>query len=480
MAGLPAQSPTSDAQVLQALRQEGVERSRVGEIFDELTVTIGPRLTASPAHTASIAWVEKAMTEWGFSNVHSDPFPFGRGWELTGFSVELVSPRYLPLIGFPVGWSPATNGRVEGTPVWLSSPDAIEANRGKIRDAIAMSRPLQLEFVDVDRDPARAEPPGTSPPPRNMAPPFPQSVSQEQAAAIADLVRSERPAVVLQPSAGKHGTVFVTGRDQGDEAVPTVVLAAEHYNMLGRMMAAGLPVRVAVNVQSRFIAGSGVSHNVIAELPGTDPAVQSEVVMVGAHLDSWHTAVGAVDNADGVAMAMEALRLLKTVGAPLRRTVRVALWGGEEQGLLGSRAWVAKHLAGSANTAARERLSVYFNLDNGGPPVSGFYLEGNQAMRPIMESFLSPLRDLITPVVTLQAIGSTDHVSFMAEGIPAFQAVADFTDYDVRTHHTNMDTHERVDGDALRRSAVVMAWVLYKAANHESRMPRVAVAPGQR
>lgn len=212
----------------------------------------------------------------------------------------------------------------------------------------------------------------------------------------------------------------------------------------------------------------------IAEIKGSDPQIGDEIVMVGAHLDSWHTAEGATDNADGAAIAMEALRILKAIGAKPRRTIRIALWGGEEQGLLGSREYVRRHFAGEPNRAARDKFSVYFNLDNGFVPIYGFYLQGNQEMQPIMEAWLRPFADIGATIATLTSIGSTDHLSFHNAGLPGFQAVHDYTGYDVRTHHTNMDTVERLDLNALKQASVVMASVLYHAAMRDGKIPRPA------
>jgi Zn-dependent M28 family amino/carboxypeptidase len=227
-----------------------------------------------------------------------------------------------------------------------------------------------------------------------------------------------------------------------------------------------------VDLQTRCFEEDRDTANVIGEIPGTDPALAQEVVMAGAHLDSWHSAVGATDNADGVTTVMEAFRILQALGVKPRRTIRLALWAGEEQGLLGSRAYVQKHLAGDANQAARDRFSVYFNLDNGIVPITGFYLEGNEPMARIMAAWLKPMADLGATIATTKGIGSTDHLSFRAVGLPGFQAVQDYVGYDVRTHHTNMDTDERVSKNALKQAAVVMATVLYHAAMRDERVPR--------
>ncbi|MGH9174870.1 MAG: M20/M25/M40 family metallo-hydrolase, partial [Vicinamibacterales bacterium] len=234
----------------------------------------------------------------------------------------------------------------------------------------------------------------------------------------------------------------------------------------------GYPVKLAVNVQSQFDESDPNTYNVIAEIPGVDPVIGREVVMAGAHLDSWHSATGATDNADGVATVMEAFRILKTLGVQPRRTIRLGLWSGEEQGLLGSRAYVQKHLAGDANAPARDRFSVYFNFDNGFPPIGGLYLEGNQAAKPIVDAWMKPLADLGVTATTLGGIGATDHLSFKAVGLPAFQAVQSYAGYDVRTHHTNADFVERIEPDALKQASVVIATVLYHAAMRDGKIPR--------
>jgi hypothetical protein len=292
------------------------------------------------------------------------------------------------------------------------------------------------------------------------------------AADLQAALKQGRAGVTLEPNIGEHGTIFVTGRDGGAGAVPAVVLAAEHYNLVARLVQQGIALKLAVNVQTRFDESDRQAHNVIAEIRGVDPAVRDEVVMAGAHLDSWHSATGATDNADGVATIMEALRILKSLGVQPKRTIRIALWAGEEQGLLGSRAYVEQRLAGEANAAAREKFSVYFNFDNGYPPITGFYLEGNQAAKTIVDAWLAPLADLGVTSNPIGGIGATDHLSFQRAGLPGFQAVQSYVDYDVRTHHTNADFVERIEPAALKQAAVVSATVLYHAAMRDGKFPR--------
>ncbi|MGE3276463.1 MAG: M20/M25/M40 family metallo-hydrolase [Vicinamibacterales bacterium] len=456
----------ADDDALRRIRAEGLERSQVAATFAMLTTTIGPRLTASPAHRRAIEWTQAELRKYGLANVHAEPWAFGRGWTLERFSIEMLSPRYLPLIGYPKAWSPSTKGRIAGTPLWL--PEATAERLGRpaedLSGRIVMTAPQQSFLVREDRAVAGGDfrPPAAA---RSR-------LNRDEQQALASALHAAGAAVTLEPNYGQEGTVFVTGRDAGDEVPPGVVLAAEHYNLVARLLEAGEDVRLAVDVQVRFNDDDPNAYNVVAEIPGTDPDIGGEIVMAGAHLDSWHSAAGATDNADGVATLLEAMRILKAAGVQPRRTIRVALWGGEEQGLLGSRAYVAEHLTGPDKQAERERYSVYFNLDNGYPPITGFYLEGHEAVQPIVSRSLEPLRDLGATIATTDHIGATDHLSFLAVGIPGFQAVQNYVDYDTRTHHTNMDTPERVADADLRQASVVMATVLYEAAMRDEKLPR--------
>ncbi len=453
--------------VVEKIKAEGMDRSKVLETFDYLTTVIGPRLTNSPAHRRAVTWSQDTAKTWGMSNVHAEAFQFGRGWTLDKVTVEMIEPRYMPLVGYPKGWSPATAGRLVAAPVWLPGLDAaaLAAQAGKLHGAILMTSPIQSYAIRADRPAAS----GDLKPPQ-PAPARPVQLNAERLAQL----KAEGVGVTIEPNIGEHGTVFVTGRDMGANSVPSIVLASEHYNLVARLLEQKVPVKLAVEIQSRFHEDDARTHNVIFEIPGTDNAVKDEIVMVGAHLDSWHTGTGATDNADGVATTMEAMRILKALGVRPRRTIRAALWAGEEQGLLGSKAYVAEHLAGTKNTAARDKFSVYFNLDNGFPPISGFYMEGNEPARVIMTEWLRPVAALGAIMPSPGHIGATDHLSFIEVGIPGFQAVQEYIGYDVRTHHTNMDFSERIAPDALKQASVVMATVLYQAAMREGTFPRPA------
>ena len=458
-----AQEPVDTAMVAK-IRAEAFDRGQVLDTFNHLANVIGPRLTNSPAHKRAVAWTQDTLKGWGLSNVHAEPFDFGRGWTLERFSIEMLEPRYMPLTGYPKGWSASTAGTITATPVWLPDPSAadLEAQAGKLAGAIVMTSPVQEYFIRADRPAASGD----------LQTGRPRTVPAMPPADLLARLKSEKVGVTLEPNIGEHGTMFVTGRDAGVNAIPAVVLVSEHYNLVARLLQQGIPVTLSVTVQAAYDESDRNTRNVIAEIPGTDPAVGAEVVMAGAHLDSWHSATGATDNADGVATIMEAVRILKTLGVRPRRTIRIALWAGEEQGLLGSRAWVKQHLEGDANAAARDGLSVYFNFDNGFPPVTGFYMEGNEPAQRIVAAWLRPLADLGATLTPSGGIGATDHLSFKALGLPGFQAVQSYANYDVRTHHTNADFVERIEPDALEQAAVVTATVLYHAAMRDQKLPR--------
>jgi carboxypeptidase Q len=468
----------SDSDVLGRIQTEGRQRSQVAAVFDMLTVNIGPRLTASPAHKRAAEWARDRLTSYGLANARLEPWQFGRGWTLEKLTIEMIEPRYLPLIGYADAWSASTNGEIVAAPVFIGgkSLDEVEAMRAQLKGALAMTQPIMTNFVRKDR-PQPSEPAYV---PNSAA--YATSVGRSAAATPAGetpaqrglrILRESGVGVILRPSVGEHGTVFVTGRDGGAGAVPSIALSGEHYNMIARLVQQQVPVKLRVNVQSKFYdAEGGNAYNVLAELPGTDPVLRDEVVMIGAHLDSWHTGVGATDNADGSTTVMEAMRILTAIGARPRRTIRVALWGGEEQGLLGSKAWVAQHLAGDANAAAREKFSGYFNIDNGSGPIYGWYLQNREEVRPIFDGWLEPLKPLGARRNVIEPVGSTDHLSFTDAGVPGFNPIQDYVNYDVRTHHTNMDTAERVNVDDLRQSAMVMATFAYQAANLDRKIPR--------
>jgi len=474
-----------DRDMLARIRSEAMDHSQVAPVFDMLTVTIGPRLTASPAQKRASEWTRDRLQSYGLQGARMEPWKFGRGWTLEKLTVEMIEPRYLPLIGYADGWSPSTAGEMVAAPVWIGgkSPEDVGKEAATLKGAIVMTDPMMTNFVRKDRP----QPSDPNYEPNSVA--YATSLGRGNNAGrggtagqgraptngqrIAQILREAGAGVILKPSRGEHGTVFVTGRDGGAGAIPTVTLSAEHYNMIAGMLRQNIPVKLRINVQTKFYdADGGNAYNVIAELPGSDPALRDEVVMIGGHLDSWHAGVGATDNADGVTTMMEAMRILKTVNARPRRTIRVALWSGEEQGMLGSRAWVAQHLAGDSNTVARGKLDVYFNIDNGTGPIYGWYLQNNEAVRPLFDAWLEPLKNFGARRNIIEPVGSTDHLSFIEAGVPGFNPIQEYADYDVRTHHTNMDTVDRVDVNEIRQAAAVMAWFAYNSAMADEKIPR--------
>ena len=472
---LVAQEPVDGAMVAR-IRDEGLNRSQAWGMIDTLATVIGPRLTASPAYLRAARWAQGHLAEWGLADVHLESWPFGRGWELDRFALEMTAPRYAPLLGYPDAWSTSTAGEVVGSPLVIAgmSADSLERIRGQLRGAIVMTQPMMTTFIREDRlnPTAPGAPPSVPPAPGANRGGFVMRAPPVEVQRIAAILHDAGVAAVLKPSRGEHGTIFLQSRDIGANAVPTVVLAGEQYNNILRLLQDRVPVTLRVNLQARFLTQDTSGYNVIAELPGSDPRLRDEVVMLGAHLDSWHAATGATDNADGVATVLEAMRILHAVGARPRRTIRVALWGGEEEGLYGSRAWVARHLEGDANRAERARMSLYLNIDPGYGKVYGFFMEGNAAAKSIFDAWLAPFADIGARHNIIAGIGSTDHLSFIGAGVPGFNPIQEYANYDVRIHHTNMDTMERMSPDDVKEAAVVFAAFAYHAAMRDAMIPR--------
>lgn len=462
----------SDPDVLARIKQEALDHSQVETMFSTLTDAIGQRLTASPSFHQAINWAKDRMTAIGLADVHTETWPFGRGWALDKLTVELTEPRYMPLIAYAEAWSPSTSGEIVGTPVMIGgkTPADVEAMKDRLKGAIVLTQP-EPTFITEDR----AQPTTAAGPVRIGAPPPPgPRQNPADARAIAKTLHDAGAAVLVRTSYGDDGTVFVQRRDEGPDALPAIVVAGEHYDLLVRLAARGTPLKVRINLQSHYLTDDTNGYNVIGELPGTDPQLRDDIVMVGAHIDSWHAGAGAADNADGVACALEAMRILKAINARPKRTIRVALWGGEEEGLLGSHAYVQQHFAGDANTAARDHVFVYLNQDPGTGPIYGWYLENMTDVQPLFDAWLEPLKSVGARRNVLPGIGATDHLSFRAVGIPGFNAIQDYTDYDTKIHHTNMDTPERVAAQDLKQAAIVLAWFAYEASVTDQSIPRPA------
>ncbi|CAN5712952.1 hypothetical protein BH23PLA1_BH23PLA1_32630 [soil metagenome] len=515
------------------IREEGLERSQVMETLSYLTDVIGPRLTNSPGMKRANDWTRDTLESWGLENAELQAFgPFGRGWELKKFSLQVVEPQCIPLIGYPKAWSPGVETSAEGGehvgPVvhfQADSPDDLDKYKGKLEGAIVLIgdiRPLAARFeplasrrteanlLDLANAPAAGQRGRTRPTsPRPSQRPSEEDVQRARDRATGARLRDqflidEGVALIINPSTrGDGGTIFVqsatvptpppSDSDEGEgstatrprawspeapKILPQVVLAAEHFNRLARMLQQDEELTMAVTLDVAFHDDDLMAYNTIAEIPGTDPDLKEQVVMLGGHLDSWHSSTCATDNAAGVAVGMEAVRILKALELEPRRTIRIALWSGEEQGLLGSRAYVAEHLAERGDRGriepklAHENFSAYYNLDNGTGKIRGVYLQGNEAVRPIFREWLEPFRDLDASTLAATNTGGTDHLSFDGVGLPGFQFIQDAIEYSTRTHHSNMDEYDRAQADDLKQASVIMAAFVYNTAMRDDLLPR--------
>jgi len=493
-----AQRQTVDAldpDVVFRLKQEG-QQSKVMELASYLTDVYGPRLTGSPEMKDATDWAQKTLRDWGLANVHTEPYAFGRGWQNTRMTASALTPRTFPLIAYPKAWTPGTAGSVTGEAVLVTIQSEADfatyhgTLRGKFvlatrprdltpRFAPQASRHTDTSLDDLSKVPTRRAGGVASTPEQFRA-------QRDLATKTTQFWVDEGVAAVLEPSRGDGGgTLFVQsggGRDASDPPVPPqVVLATEHYGRIARTLEKKIPVTLQLDVQNQFLDTDLNAFNIVAELPGTDKA--DEVVMLGAHFDSWHTGTSATDNAAGSAVMMEAMRLLKTSGIRLRRTVRLALWSGEEEGLLGSRAYVKEHFGDPATMQlkpAQATLAGYFNLDNGTGQIRGVYLQGNEAIGPLFSSWMEPFHNMGMRTLTIRNTGGTDHLSFDAVGIPGFQFIQDDLEYDTRTHHSNMDVYERLQPQDLMQNAVIVAAFVAQTANRDALLPRKPLPKVQR
>jgi hypothetical protein len=342
----------------------------------------------------------------------------------------------------------------------------VEAMSEQLRGAIVLTALPQTQFLDTDRP----QPGMSDQSVRTGNPPGAGARSTAPAGELQTILRRVKAGVTLKPSGYRDGTVGVLGSQNAPaDAIPSIVVAAEQYNMIARLASSGQPVELKVELVTRYHVDDPNTYNVIAEIPGTDPSLRDEVVLIGAHLDSWHAGNGATDNGDGAVTTMEAMRILGALKVQPRRTIRVALWSGEEQGLLGARAYIAQHLK---DPAAREKLAVYLNDDPGSGKTLGFYMENNATAKSIFDAWLEPLKDLGITRNVIEGIGSTDHVPFNEAGMPGFNVIKDFDAYDVRTRHTNADFGDRVSEDEMKQSAVVLAVFAWQAAQRDAKIPR--------
>ena len=486
---LSAQPPTTeklDLDAIYRIKEEGLQRSKVMEIESYLTDVYGPRLTGSPNIKEAADWAQKAMTDWGLANVHLETWPFGRGWQNQRFTANAVTPRAYPLIAYPKAWTPGTNGPVTGDAVIAVITDEKDFAefKGKLRGKYVLTMAMRdvtphfdaqgHRYTDAELADLAKQPPAGGGRGRGTF-----GAGQEFNRKKTQFWIDEGAAAVLDFSRGDGGTVFVqapqgVSRDPKGPAQPAqVTLTVEHYGRIWRTLEKKIPVTLAFDIASTFYDTDQNAFNVVAELPGTDKA--DEVVMIGAHFDSWHTGTGATDNAAGSAVMMEAMRLLKVSGVTLRRTVRIGLWGGEEEGLLGSKEYIRAHYGDPATMALKPehaKLAGYFNVDNGTGLIRGVYLQGNEAVAPIFQQWMEPFKNLGMTTLTIRNTGGTDHLSYDAVGLPGFQFIQDEVEYDSRTHHSNMDTYERVQANDMMRNAVIVASFVMHAANRDEKLPR--------
>jgi len=471
VAPLGAQEPV-DLATTRRIRDEGLDRSQALALYRTLTDDIGQRLTGSPSHLRAAEWARDRFLDWGLSEPRLEPFEFGRGWELEKLSVEMTAPRYMPLTAYAEAWTPSVDGVLAGPVVYVGdkSADEIRAMAPRLRNAIVLTHLPQEGYLDADR-----RQPGVND--QAIAtgnPSFPPVRSTTSTRTMGPILQQAGAGATIRPSQYRDGTVGVGGnRGTPDDAVPSLIMAAEQYDMLVRMAMNGEAPELRIELRTRYYEEDTNSYNVIAEIQGTDPALRDEIVLVGGHLDAWHAAVGATDNGDGAVAVLEAMRILSALGLRPRRTIRAVLWGGEEQGLLGSRAYVQQHLA---DPASRERLSVFLNDDPGSGRTVGFYMQNNPAAKEIFDAWLAPLQDLGAGRNVIEGIGSTDHVPFDEIGLPAFTVIKDFDAYDERTRHTNADYPERMSEAELKESAIFLAHFAWQAAQREGRIPQKPVS----
>jgi hypothetical protein len=491
------------------IKEEGFKRSQVMDILSMLTDVHGPRLTNSPGYKRAADYAKGTLEGWGLQNVKFDTWDedFGRGWELKKFSLQSVGPVYFPVNAFPKAWSPGIKGTVQAEAIFLDVKKEEDLNKykGKLKGKIVLFSLPSTVKVNFTPNATRLSDStllvmANSGPSESFSGRRFQGGQEPQNLAYMkwDLCQKEGALVVLEGSPGyANSGLLASGatvpypanvpnserkRVQSADApkiLPQIVVEASHYNRLIRQIQKGLPVKLEVTLQTEF-SEPAPGFNVIAEIPGTD--LKDEVVMIGAHLDSWHTATGTSDNAAGSAVMMEAMRIIKSLGKNPRRTIRIGLWGGEEQGLLGSRSYVKRTFGERLDknfpydsiklTPAAEKFSVYFNMDNGTGKYRGVYMQGNENARSTFREWIKPFEKLGASTLTIRNTSATDHISFDAIGLPGFQFIQDPIEYGTRTHHTNADLYDKALEPDLKHNAVMTAAFAWLAANRDEKFPR--------
>jgi hypothetical protein len=512
-----------DLAMYQKIREEGFHNSHIMEYASALDDDIGQRLTGSPSVLKANNWTKDQLTAMGCVNAHLESWgEFGMGWEQLNTWTRMVTPAPAVFITQATPWSPSTNGPVTGEAVWVNIQDEkdFDQYKGKLAGKIVLlgdmrpvppvEKPLFTRYTDKELADIAEYPAITNGAPSDLQKRI-QAYIKRRALTdkIAQFLADEHVAGVIVPSrgapdgGGSGGTIFDdNGAALGSEPynadhavkVPVVVAAIENYGRVYRLLKAHVPVTLQMDVETKVTGDHEQGYDTIAEIPGTDPNLKDQVVMVGGHLDSWIAGTGATDNGAGTVVAMEVMRILNALHVQPRRTIRVALWTGEEEGLYGSRGYVANHFGTYPVSTAPDQMKLpdwlrkpvgpvavkpeqklisgYFNLDNGTGRIRGVYLQGNAAIAPIFAQWIAPLKDLGVTTLTMRNTGGTDHLSFDAVGIPGFQFIQDPMDYETRTHHSNMDVYEELRAGDLQQAAVVEAIFVYNAAMRDQMLPR--------
>ena len=510
---LGAQAPaisTSDLSAIHQIREEGFDprTSKVMEIISYLSDVYGPRLTNSPDIKEAAKWTTDKLNEWKLANVHLETWgtPFGRGWSNERTNVQVIAPHPFPLIAYAKAWTPGTNGPVTADAVFapMLKEEDMAKYKGQLKGKFVLTAaipesPERFEaqahrYTDAElAEMATQQVPSPQPGQEDRIAQF--RAQRELGLKIQKFLVDEGVAAWIEPSRSDDGTVFVQqggGRDkEKDPAVPPrVAVANENYGRIVRMLEKKVPVSMLVDIQNKFYDDDLNSFNIIGEIPGSDKAKADEVVMLGAHFDSWQAGTGATDNGAGSAVMLEATRILKATGVKMRRTVRIGLWTGEEEGLLGSAAYVKQHF-GDRNaeqdatthlikiTPEHAKLDAYYNIDNGTGKIRGVYLQGNEMVAPLFNAWMVPFHDLGMTTLTIRNTGGTDHLSYDAVGLPGFQFIQDPMDYDTRTHHSNMDVYERIQEPDMKQMAVIVASFVYLTANRDEMLPRKPLPKAQ-
>jgi hypothetical protein len=517
---------TLDLTMYQRIRDEGLNHSHVMEFAGALADGIGPRLTGSPNLAKANAWTRDTLTKIGLQNARLEDWDeFGLGWQQLNTWARMVEPDTAVLILQATPWSPSTPGPVTGdvTFVDIQTEKDFDKYQGKLAGKIVLlgamrpvppvDKPLferntEQTLEDVAEFPVSEGVPGAMTPEMRAR----MQTRMERFRLIdriAQFFADEKVAAVIEPSrdgangGGSGGTFFddngaTLGRTPyiADKAVkiPVAVAAIESYGRLYRLVEAHVPVQVEIDVETKVTGEHEHGFDTVAEIPGTDPNLKDQVVMLGGHLDSWIAGTGATDNGAGTVVAMEAVRILEALGVKPRRTIRIALWTGEEEGLFGSRGYCSIHYGQAKTSTSPDQLqlpefmrraagplevkpeqkliSAYFNVDNGSGKIRGIYTQGNAAIAPIFAQWMAPLKDLDVTTITERNTGGTDHLSFDAVGIPGFQFIQDNLDYESRAHHSNQDVYERLSPADLKQIATVEAIFVYNAAMRDQMLPR--------